>query len=79
MSNQRGNLLRHGSCAATVTRYLWSPPRLCAAPSSPTPHAYTKEQAVNQTLVPLLKDQRFIQSLEKEGQELLRGESAMTA
>lgn len=26
-----------------------------------------------------MKDQRFIQSLEKEGQELLRGESAMTA
>ena len=31
------------------------------------------------SLVPLLKDHLFIQSLEKEGQEWLRGESAMGA
>lgn len=39
----------------------------------------TKQTAQRMSHVPLLKDHLFIHSLEKEGQELLRGESAIAA
>lgn len=38
---------------------------------------HSRNKTIEPVLVPLLKDHLFIQSLEKDGQEWLRGESAM--